>query len=254
MTAKYDIVVPTFGCEDFTVRCLESIRANTEDYRIVWVDNGSFGASRSIVMDEIVRHGSRLTIWLGKNTGFVGAVNAGLAQCTAPYVVLQNNDTEVTGGWLERLEAPFKADVRVMVSGPLTSACGSWQAWPNVRSKLYPSMPSLAGVPLAAVPDVLINHFGNAYREVKMVAFFSTLFRRSVFDRLGLLDEAFGAGLGDDDDMCHRIRSSGGKVAFVPSAYVLHHHRTTFRTVYGEEETLRMQERNMDILRGRGIS
>ena len=36
-----DIIIPTYENEDLTVACFESIKKNTKDFRILWVDNGS---------------------------------------------------------------------------------------------------------------------------------------------------------------------------------------------------------------------
>ena len=250
---KYDIVIPTFGAEEFTVRCLESIRRNTEDYRIVWVDNGSSSESRGIVMGELQHHRERLTIWFSGNLGFVKAVNAGISAGQSEFVVLQNNDTEVTPSWLGRLSAPF-SDPGVMVAGPMASACGSWQAWPNVRAKLYGNMPDLSSMAQDDAASALGRHFGPLVRDAKMVAFFSTLFRRSVFDGLGLLDESMGVGLGDDDEYCHRVLDRKfGRVMFVPGAYVVHNHRTTFKKLYSEAQIKEMQSKNIGILKDRGI-
>ena len=74
-----DIIIPTYGQEDYTVECLKSIRNYTEadSYRIIWVDNGSSFESRQTVMKELVNH-TYLTIWMGDRAGFVKAVNAGI--------------------------------------------------------------------------------------------------------------------------------------------------------------------------------
>ncbi len=251
--AKYDIVIPTYGAEEFTVRCLESIRRCTVDYRIVWVDNGSAAAAREAVMSELQNHRERLTVWFGENLGFVKAVNAGISAGRSEFVVLQNNDTEVTPGWLDRLSEPF-SDPSVSLAGPMASACGSWQAWPNVRAKLYGSMPDISRMQQDDAAAVLAKHFGNLTRDVRMVAFFSTLFRRRAFDELGLLDESMGVGLGDDDEFCSRVLRSGiGRILFVPGAYVVHNHRTTFKKLYSEAQIKEMQDRNLGMLKDRGV-
>ena len=63
-----DIIIPTFGQEDFTVKCLESIRKHTKssDYRIIWVDNGSSRSSRFTVLSEIEKQ-SGYTFWYNTN-------------------------------------------------------------------------------------------------------------------------------------------------------------------------------------------
>lgn len=240
-----DIVIPTFGQEDFTCKCVESIRRHTpEDHRIVWVDNGSSGASRLKVLNSL-RGSKYRSIWLPRNLGFVKAVNIGLRECVGEYVVLQNNDTEVTGHWMERLMRPH-SDPMVAATGPVTDTDGSWQGWKNVKERLYNQMPPLETLRKEDIAEELYKVMGDTTREMKMIAFFSTLFKKDVFDKVGLLDEQFGSGLGDDDDYCLRLTKAGYKVVFVPGAFVHHHHRTTFKSVFGEDVISEMQRVNMD--------
>ena len=242
-----DIIIPTFGQEDFTVKCLESIRKHTKssDYRIIWVDNGSSRSSRFTVLSEIEKH-NYLSIWLPENVGFVKATNAGIEASSAEYLCLMNNDTEATGDWLNLLLEPLKSH-GFMASGPMTSTEGSWQGWRNVREKMLMEMPDLAGIRQDAVSSLLNKRYHGVFRSVQMVAFFCTVFNRGVFDKLGKLDELFKVGFGDDDDYCKRIKDSGGEIAFVPASYVCHHHRTTFKAVYGMEKVKQMQSENLAL-------
>ncbi|MEA2337315.1 MAG: hypothetical protein QOE82_1322 [Thermoanaerobaculia bacterium] len=259
MTAPdVEIIVPTFGQEAFTLRCFESVLAHTTSYRLVWVDNGSPPASRSALLATFARHRERLSIWSGRNLGFVGGVNVALRailgdfSSDAEYVVLLNNDTEVTPQWLERLIGAMERDPSIAAAGPMTSPCSSWQAWPNVFAAWGEQAPeSWGSAPPLEVSRALAAKFGDKVAPVSMIAFFCTVFRKRVFEEVGLLDPRFGAGLGDDDDYCFRLRGAGYHVAFVPSAYVVHHHRTTFRAVYTESEIAAMQRENLSKYRAK---
>lgn len=244
-----DIIIPTHNQESFTIKCLQSIRKYTTQYRIIWVDNGSTEQSRRLIMEELIKH-KYLTIWNATNLGFIKAVNSGIKASKNEYLVLLNNDTEVTNGWLQRLLIPFR-DTRVRLSGPISNAIGSWQGWINVKNRLYPEMPNLDGLISNQITDVLKKQFGDIYRDAGMLAFFCTLFKREIFDQIGLLDESYGLGLGDDDDYCQRVIQAGYRVVFVPSAFVYHNHRTTFKTLFSDEELKEMQKKNIELFRTR---
>jgi GT2 family glycosyltransferase/glycosyltransferase involved in cell wall biosynthesis len=248
---KTEIIVPTFGQEQYTVRCFESLLACTSSYRLVWVDNGSSAASRAIVDAAFAKHPRRLSIWSTQNLGFVGGTNAGLRAILgehasdAEYVVLLNNDTEVTPEWLERLIGALERDPSAAAAGPMTSPLSPWQSWSNVLSVWGKEAPeALRSGTAGDGSRALAAEFGDSVVTVPMLAFFCTVFRKRVFSEVGLLDPRFGAGLGDDDDYCFRLRSAGYGLAFVPGAYVVHHHRTTFRTLYSEPEIVAMQHEN----------
>ena len=46
---KADIIVPTFNQEDHTIRCFDSLREYTDNYRLIWADDGSTKESREKV-------------------------------------------------------------------------------------------------------------------------------------------------------------------------------------------------------------
>jgi GT2 family glycosyltransferase len=253
---KTDIIIPTFGQEGFTSACFDSISQHTKDYRLLWVDNGSSKESRDLVMPSFEKSSNRLPIWSENNLGFVEGVNLGLKMSTsvfdtkAKYIVIQNNDTVVTKDWLSDMIAAMDTDPRIAVAGPMTSTRGSWQGWQHAFKRL--DVPPFAGMG-ARPPEEIQKTLKGAFRtravDVKMVAFFCTVFRRSVFEELGFLDTRFGAGLGDDDDFCKRVTDAGYKIAFVPGVYVVHNHRTTFKSVYSKEKIRKMQLENTQKLK-----
>ena len=77
-----------------------------------------------------------LIMFFPKNYGFIQAVNEGIKAGDSEFLVVQNNDTIVIPHWLDRLKMPFKGNDRVMITGPLTSECESWQSWKNVKNCL----------------------------------------------------------------------------------------------------------------------
>lgn len=216
---KYEIIIPVWNQSELTVKCLQSIRKYTRDYQLIVINNGSEDAEWKAVLVELMEHKYVVIINNDENLGFVKAVNAGLRVCSAPFVVLMNNDTEAVKGWTEKLCEPFLKNRKVMLTGPLTTTAESWQG-------KYPK-----------------DKRGWVIRERGMLAFFCTMFRSEVFDKVGLLDENFGVGFGDDDDYCMRVRRAGYLMALVQDLVIPHHHRSTFRKIYSEETIKEMQDR-----------
>jgi GT2 family glycosyltransferase len=214
-TPRYDLILPHYGTGRLTglcLRCLKTIRRHSADYRLIFIDNAS--PEFDAVESELRRH-RHLLIRNTENLGFVRAVNQGLKRSTAERVVILNNDTEAVPHWLSRLDAALAGNVGI--SGPRTTA-NSWQG-------RYP-----AGDGILVLP-------ANA-----MLAFFCVMIRRDVVRRVGLLDEQFGVGFGDDDDYCHRAQTAGFRLALVLDLVIPHHHRSTFRTLYSEAEIRAMQQ------------
>ena len=223
---KFDIIIPHYGVNDrltsLCLRCLETIREHSADYRLIFVDNGS--PQFEAVLPEVERH-PHLLVRNTRNVGFVKAVNAGIWLSQAEHVVLMNNDTEAVPGWLEKLAAPLKH--MVVLSGPRTTAKMSWQGRtpPGEGFKILP--------------------------ETAMLAFFCTMFRRDIFDVVGVLDEDFGLGFGDDDHYCWKVQSKGYRLALVEDLVIPHHHRSSFQTLYSREEISEQQWANYAIFYGK---
>jgi len=247
-----DIIVPTFGQEVHTCRCFESIARHTRDYRLVWLDNGSTAESRGAVMPAFERSKKRLSVWCGSNLGFVAGVNTALAivldhlPSDCKYVVLQNNDTVVTSGWLGRMIRVLERDKRVAAVGPVTAHRGpSLQSWEGALS--VAQRPDYDSMSVDQRAEHLWRVNGDRYEHTGVVTFFCTVFRRSVFEEIGRLDPEYGVGLWDDHDLCVRIRKAGLTPAVALGAYVFHNHRTTFKAVMSAEEIEQEKQKNRAV-------
>jgi len=225
-----DIVIAHYGTGDLTafcLACLESIRRWTRNYRLIFVDNASPEFDQ--VLPELERH-DHILIRNTQNEGFIKASNAGLAISKAPRVVLMNNDTLAVDGWADQLHEAF-AIAGVGLAGPLTDTPDSWQgAWRKTGNHIHVLAPN------------------------RMLAFFCVMLDRAVLDRVGLLDESYGVGFGDDDDYCRRAEWAGFKLALCQSLTIPHRHRSTFKTLYGPEQIGRMQQRALRKFRRERIS
>lgn len=214
---QFDIVIPSWNMSGVAVKCLQSIEKHSKNYRVVFVDNGSEPEELERILPVLERM-PHLLIRNETNLGFVKATNAGILASEAPFVVLMNNDTEAVPGWMEKLSQPLQKNPQVMISGPLTTTPDSWQG-------KYPK-----------------GKTGWVIRERGMLAFFCAMFNRKLFDEIGILDERFGLGFGDDDDYCRRILTAGYKMALVQDLVIPHHHRSTFKKLFSEEKIQELQK------------
>ena len=246
---KTEIIIPTFGQEDFTCACFESIARHTKDYRLVWLDNGSDASSRNVVMPSFKKNRGRMSLWLGENKGFVGGVNLALKVLfdvwgtKSEYIVIQNNDTVVGPGWLVKMISVMENDAKIGAVGPVSAWRGDgMQCWNNVLPVAYHGQYQGMSVDERAQTIWGVNR--HKHVKVPVVTFFCTVFRREVFDKIGMLDPDYGFGLYDDHDFCARLKSAGYACAVATGVYVLHHHRTTFKSMMSDAEIERAKEEN----------
>lgn len=256
--AQIDIITPVYiqneDMVQMTLACFDSIYNVTDQARIIVVDNGSDPdmsgeIHRSMTLDE------RNFLWFRseENLGFVKGTNLGLAASTAPYIVFQNNDTIVYDDIYTRMCRACKTE-DVGVIGPVSS--GGWQNVENLAKNFRAFRALHLGIlPPEKVAQTISKAFSGQVRfcdsKTGMVAFFCAMMRREIIERVGYLSEAFGIGLGDDDDYCARIKQAGYRAYLALDCYCHHYHRTTFKELYSNEEITEKQHEAMDILKQR---
>jgi len=252
------IIVPVHNQAAKTVRCFASIRANTlTPYELIWVDNGSNAENFGPVKRQAVK--PRVHTKLVKfteNKGFIRATNAGIKEVDkqSKYVILLNNDTEVTRRWAAKLIQPLKDDPTVGAVGPVTQSGIAWQQsrYLNMRWKLkIPAFPKRGNheKTIYSYAHTLDKMYKSKYIDVggAPLSFFCVAMRREIFKELGVLDADFGIGLGDDDEYCFRLRTNGYKLLLSLGTFVYHWHRTTFKQL--KLPVSAMQRRNSALLK-----
>jgi glycosyltransferase involved in cell wall biosynthesis/Tfp pilus assembly protein PilF len=208
---------------EFTRQCLESVLVHTRPpYELVLVDNGSTDATPAYLEELRRRPGPARVVVLRNDTnrGFAAGCNQGLAQARGHYLVLLNNDTIVTAGWLEGLIAWALHDwPKVGMVGPMTN----YAAPPQELRVDYRTPEELARFAARRRQE-----FAGQALHVERLLGFCLLLRRDVLERLGGLDERFGLGFFEDDDLGVRVREAGYQLVVALSVYLHHFGSRTF--------------------------
>lgn len=208
------IVICAYGQVALTLTCLESIAANppTVAYEVIVVDDHSPDQTAHVLAQ--VRH--LRVLRNDRNQGFLHSANRGAAAARGEHVVLLNNDTQVTAGWLDELVATADADPRVGIVGcrlvypdrRLQEAGGI--IWNSGHGWNYGRGDS---------PD--LGQYGYL-REVDYCSGAALLVRHAVWHSLDGFDPAFAPAYYEDTDLCFRARQQGWKVIYQPRATVFH--------------------------------
>src|SRR5262249_32329271 len=145
------------------------------------------------------------------NVGYPAGCNQALARARGRYLVMLNNDTIVTPGWLDTLIAVSISDwPSVGLVGPVTNYAPDAQ---GVR----PGYAAVSGLDECA--GKRRREFAGQTLAVNRLTGFCLLVRREVLDRIGHYDERFGLGFFDDDDLGVRAREAGFKLLIAPEVY-----------------------------------
>lgn len=240
---RVSVIVLTYNNLAFTDACLFSIEAYSDypDLEVIVVDNASSDGSREWLqrwVDEPSKAGhARRLILNDDNLGFAAGNNVGLAAATGEVLVMLNNDTYATPGWVRGLCNHLRRDPGLGLVGPVTNNIGN-EAKLDIHYADMVEMIRLAG-------QHTRRHAGRRL-EIPTVAFFCVAMPRSVYERVGGLDEAFGVGFFEDDDYCRRVAQAGWRVACADDVFIHHHLSASFDKLKAEAKQA-LFERNKAI-------
>lgn len=222
------VVIVSWNVSKLLRDCLESIYhlPLAEQPREVFVvDNASTDGTVEMVREQFpqVR-----CIENSENRGFAAANNQAIKNSTSQNVLLLNPDTVVHAGAFSKMLQVFVSHPKAGIVGPkLLNFNGSYQ--PSVRR--LPTVTALAAIALKLrylwpnFPPLrrymaadLDSENEQAVGQVMGAAF---LIRRSVINKIGMLDEGFHVWF-EEVDYCKRAADAGWETWYVPSATITH--------------------------------
>lgn len=220
MSARVDIIIPTYNGYQYLVHCLAALQAQTYRHcRVIVVDDASTDGTAEWVgrdrpqIDLIV---------LPRNSGLVTAVNAGLTHSDSEYVALLNNDTEPEPGWLAAL-------VDALDRHPNAAAVASKMLLFDRRDTFHAAGDTYARNGRPGNRGVWQRDVGQYDREEEVFGACAgaALYRRSALDEVAriagaILDPSFFMYC-EDVDLSWRLRLRGYAIIYVPAAVVYHH-------------------------------
>jgi len=226
---RASIVVLTYNqLKEGTAPCLESIFLHTpeEEYELVVVDNGSSDGTAEYLRSIAEKHKNVRLVLNRQNKGYAGGNNDGMRVASGDCIVLLNNDTLVTPGWLDSLLMPLEGDRSIGLICPVTNSAG------NEQMVLLPSLNEENYVEVAG--QYTRRNTGHLF-DTEKLGFYCVAMRREVMEKVGLLDEGFGLGMFEDDDYCLRVRKAGYRLAVNEGCFIYHKGSLSFKRLDNEE-------------------
>lgn len=210
---RISIVIPNWNGARHLPVCLQALRAQTlPPHEVLLVDNASADESLALAARDFPEV---KVIALPRNLRFAGACNAGIRASSGDAVALLNNDTEADARWLERVAACFAAHPD---AGFLASKLRLFDR----RDRLHSAGDSYSssGMPgNRGVWQIDDGRFDIDYVFGACGA--ASVYRRSMLDAVGLLDEEFEFSC-EDVDLSWRAQLAGYRCAFAHDAIVYH--------------------------------
>jgi glycosyltransferase involved in cell wall biosynthesis/GT2 family glycosyltransferase len=232
------IVIPSYRDAKYVVPLVRSIRRTT---RTAWGLLGPRNPVRIVIADDAsgpehlaaLRRLKGVEIVAGTcNEGFAANVNRGIAAAPADHdVVVLNSDMIARRGWLACLQyEAHRGDEVGVVGGKLLYPDGLIQSAGSIRNPEAPEWfdHRYRGKPSGYGP-------ANAPGSVLAVCGACMYIRRSLLDRIGQFDPAYGMGY-EDVDFCLRSWQAGFRVVYSPHAELYHYESISRGMEQGERE------------------
>lgn len=219
---KVSIVIPAHNKVEVTYLALCSllVAPNQASFEVIVVDDGS--TDQTATLETLV---SGITVLHNPEPQrFIRACNAGAAEARGEYIVLLNNDVEVTTGWLDELLAVFDRFENVGLAGSkllypdgrLQDAggiiWGSGNPW-NYGNRQNPEEPRFCYA-----------------RQADYLSGAAMMVPKSVWTAVGGLSSYLEPMYFEDTDFAFKVREAGYSTWFVPSSVVYHYEGMTSGT------------------------
>jgi GT2 family glycosyltransferase/glycosyltransferase involved in cell wall biosynthesis len=210
------LLIPVHNRVGLTQACIDSLFAHADpeiSTEIIVIDDCSTDGTE----DYLSSLGDRVRVLRNASRGCFGHnMNKAALQAYGDYLLLLNNDTEVTPFWLRRMLDAARADTSIGVVG---------------NRHLYPDGWTInhAGIafdarcrPVHLYPGQAADFWAaNVSREFQALTGACCLVRRSVFLELEGFDPNFHNGW-EDIDLCLRLRERGYKVWYAADSVIYH--------------------------------
>lgn len=233
---KLSVVIVNYNVSCFLEQALNSVYKALKNVEgeVFVVDNNSVDNSLEMLANKF----PQVKVIANKeNVGFSRANNQAIRISTGEYVLLLNPDTLVE-------EDTFEKCIRFMDANPDAGGLGVKMV--NGKGEFLPE--SKRGIPFPAVAfyklfglSKLFPHskkFGtyhlsyldeNEIHSVEVLSGAFMLMRRSVLDKVGLLDEDYFM-YGEDIDLSYRILKGGYKNYYFPETRIIHYKGESTKT------------------------
>lgn len=207
------MVIPNLDGARWLEACLGSLASGEiRPSEVIVSDDASQDTSRAVS----ARFGATFVSGLQLSTGFAATANRGIRAATSEWILLLNNDTEVSSTTIRALVEAFERHPDAAMVAPLVLSLRDRGTIDSAGMLLFPDATARPRWHGEQVDTVRLRE-----EDVLVPSGAAAVFRTAWLDRVGLLDERMTSYL-EDIDLGLRIRRAGGRAVFVPDAVVFH--------------------------------
>lgn len=234
-----DIVIPIYNGFHFLEPLFASIEKNTDlPYKLYVINDASPDKNVAPFLSEKQKKLQEKMELLtnSQNLGFLKSVNKCLQKTTRDVVIL-NTDVVVPAKWASRLCAPMFLNATVASVTPFSNAATIF------------SLPKMGDNQF----DANLERVNQALQSIRLTSplplptgvGFCMAMSRKALNTIGLFDEIFQKGYGEENDWCMRAQAKGFINTIAPNLFVWHKHGGSFES---QEKAFLLQQNSKILL------
>lgn len=230
-TINISVVIVSYNVKDLVLTCLHTLYAylpNNLSIETILVDNNSKDETVNAVRSQFPQVN---VIANDHNAGFPAANNQAFKVAKGEYIFMLNPDTEFFDDSLDQLYQRIRSDKSISLIAPKLL---------NTDKSRQLSVWRFPRIWYLFCETHYLNKFlgGKNYADKDLAKEFEAecfsgaaiLFKREVFDKIGVLDETMFWI--EDTEFCYRAYHAGFKLLYYPKAQVIHHVGQSAKTNY----------------------
>lgn len=215
---RTSIISVNFNQPQVTLDFLKSVKINTNSdaIELILIDNGSREDHHD---DFIVEYPELIYIRSAENLGFAGGNNLGINVATGDYLLLLNNDTEITPNLIAVLTAELDRNPEIGMISPLLLYYDS----PDVIQYAGFTKMDYLTCRNSGIGSMEINkgQYDLESRETAFCHGAAMMCRRADLESVGLMEDHFFLYY-EELDWCEKFKRAGKKIWFTGATKVYH--------------------------------
>src|SRR6185436_7049765 len=222
-----DVIVPVAGAAEAFGRCVESVLAwtNLERHRLVVVLDGPQPDATDTLVSRLERERPEglLVLRNSDRLGFVASVNRGMAASDRD-VILLNSDTQVTEGWVRKLQEAAYSASEIATVTPFSNSATLCSLPRFLEHNALP-----AGQTVESFARLVAARSRRAYPRLPTGVGVCLYIKRKALDQVGLFDtKSFGEGYGEESEFCMRALKAGYAHVLDDATFIFHEGQRSF--------------------------
>ena len=217
---KTDVIIPIYNSPEWLELCCNALFSLTDDNiigKVILIDDCSNPQTKQLIASIAQSHNQVMTVTNSENLGFVKTVNKALTLVESEFVLLLNSDCLVAENTVKNLIDHMTQDDQLGVICPLSNNADNLSIhFPPLN---YLQVDHMLNSKLSKEKSSACTAVGNCL-----------LIRTELFEKVGVLDEIYGMGYGEETDFQFKCWINGYKSCVALNCYCYHKSGASFGT------------------------